>query len=264
MARIIAALAVLAWLAPAAPASADVRLQISNGRVSLHATNASVRQILEEWARVGQTRIVNAENVPGGVVTLELENVPEAEALETILRSASGYLAAPRPTPAANLSRFDRIVVVPTSSGAVPSGAPVRNDAATMQRPGFQGGFPGRPPFPVGGASEVYTRPGFDDQSDDGTPITNVEMPNRGPVFNNFQQPQAVDPNDPNQGLPPGFLPREQQLPPGQLIPNPAPPTAQPPAGTYSTPFGGTAMPGVIVQPPQQQQQQQQAPPQGR
>ncbi len=249
MRRFLTALAVLACLAPGSPARAEVSLSMSNGRVSLHATNATVRQILDEWARVGQTRILNADRIPGGLVTLELDNVPEADALEIVLRSAAGYLAAPRAMPVANLSRYDRIVVVATStsSSAAAPGAPAlprdTNEAA-MRRPGFAG----RPPFPVGGPPEL-NRSG-DDQADDGAPITNVTMPNRGAVFNNFQQPQTIETNDPN--LPePGSRREQQVLPPGQLIPNP-PVSSTPPPGTAVVP-GGTSMPGVIVQPPQTQ-----------
>ena len=39
---------------------------------------------------------------------------PRMQALDLLLRSVSGYLAAPRPTMIANASRFDRIVVMPT------------------------------------------------------------------------------------------------------------------------------------------------------
>ena len=53
-------------------ASADVQLTMQNGRVSIVAKDATVRQILTEWARVGQTKIVNVERVPGGPMTLEL------------------------------------------------------------------------------------------------------------------------------------------------------------------------------------------------
>src|SRR5512142_2498287 len=108
----------------AATVSADVQLSINDGRVSLVAKDATVRQILAEWSRVGQTRIVNAERVPGGPVTLELHDVPEAQALDTILRSVSGFMAAPRAVPVANASRFDRIIVMPTS--AAPASAPAR------------------------------------------------------------------------------------------------------------------------------------------
>ena len=55
-----------------------------------------MRQILTEWARVGQTRIVNVERIPGGPVTLQLTDVPESEALDLLLRSVTGYMAAQR------------------------------------------------------------------------------------------------------------------------------------------------------------------------
>ena len=100
----------------AEPARAEVQLTIQNGRVSLVAKDATLKQILAEWAKVGQTKIVNAERVTGGLVTLQLTNVTEQEALDVLLRSVSGYVAAPRPITLANASRFDRILVMPTSA----------------------------------------------------------------------------------------------------------------------------------------------------
>src|SRR5262245_17252568 len=100
----------------AAPADAQVRLTIADGYVTLDAKDATVRQILAEWARVGQTRIVNGERVVGSPVTLQLTHVPEGEALNIVLRSVSGYMAAPRAAAVPNASRFDRILVMPTST----------------------------------------------------------------------------------------------------------------------------------------------------
>src|SRR2546430_17119950 len=100
-------------VAASSTASADVRLTIQNGRVSLVAKDATLRQILAEWARVGQTKIVNAERVPGGPVTLQLTNVPEEQALATLLRSLTGYAAPPRPMVAGNPSQCGRIIPVP-------------------------------------------------------------------------------------------------------------------------------------------------------
>jgi len=101
------AFAVVASLALAVPARADVQLTLRNGRVTLIAKDATVRQILAEWARVGKTKIVNAERVPGGPMTIELRDV--------LLRSLSGYLAAPRTTATpADASVFDSIAVMPT------------------------------------------------------------------------------------------------------------------------------------------------------
>ena len=93
-----------------------MHLTISDGRVTLNAAGATVREILIEWAKVGQTKIVNAERVTGGPITLQLTNVPEEQALDVILRSVSGYVAAPRPIVNPGASRFDRILIMPTST----------------------------------------------------------------------------------------------------------------------------------------------------
>ena len=51
---------------PAATAAAgDLRLSIANGRVTIVAQDVSIRQILDEWGRVGQTKIVGAERLTG-------------------------------------------------------------------------------------------------------------------------------------------------------------------------------------------------------
>jgi hypothetical protein len=116
--------AIVIALLTASVSSADVQLQLHDGRVSIVAKDATVRQILAEWARVGQTKVVNVDRIPGGPLTLELSNVPEAQALDVLLRSVSGYMAAPRGTAAADLSMFDRIIVMPSSFGATPSAPP--------------------------------------------------------------------------------------------------------------------------------------------
>src|SRR5947207_11009531 len=107
-----------AWLFAVSTASADVRVTMQDGRVSIVAKDATIRQILTEWARVGQTKIVNVERIPGGPVTLELNNVTETQALEVLLRSLSGYITAPRAVTGANLSSFDRIIVMPSLAAA--------------------------------------------------------------------------------------------------------------------------------------------------
>src|SRR5262247_2461091 len=117
----VAGFTLLVVMAMAPAASADVQLSIRDGRVTIVAKDATVRQILIEWARVGRTKIVNVERIPGGPVTLELTNVPEEQALEVLLRSLSGYIAAPRPIAVENLSQFDRIVIMPTLASARPA-----------------------------------------------------------------------------------------------------------------------------------------------
>ena len=97
----------------AAPAAAgELRLSMGNGRVTLIAKDVTVREILNEWARVGQTRIVNGEKLTGGPVTLELTDVPEAQALDAVLRSAAGYVMAPRLDGSPGSSRYDRIMIL--------------------------------------------------------------------------------------------------------------------------------------------------------
>src|SRR5262245_25725026 len=87
----------LVVLALAAPASAQqLKMSFNQGLVSVDATQVPVRQILAEWAKLGGTKVVNGERVTGSPVTLKLVDVPEAQALEIILRNVAGYMAAPR------------------------------------------------------------------------------------------------------------------------------------------------------------------------
>src|SRR5262245_61485338 len=107
--------AAAALLLTVSTASAEVKVSMQDGRVTIVAKDATLRQIMTEWARVGQTKIVNVERIPGGPMTLELTNMPEQQALDLLLRSVSGYMTAPRSVADAHLSQFDRVVVMPTS-----------------------------------------------------------------------------------------------------------------------------------------------------
>jgi hypothetical protein len=114
---IVAALLILLG---ASSASAQVlSLEFHDGRVRLIAENVPVSRILSEWARLGGTRIVNGERVPGAPVTLQIVDVPERQALETLLRGAAGYMVLARQagTPA-GASGFEKILVLPTTSRA--------------------------------------------------------------------------------------------------------------------------------------------------
>ncbi|HYT74230.1 MAG TPA: hypothetical protein VEL79_05745, partial [Vicinamibacterales bacterium] len=74
------------------PASAgDLRLTMNAGRVTIIADNVPLRQILQEWSRIGQALIVNADKLSGPNVTMQLIDTPEKDALDILLRSASGY-----------------------------------------------------------------------------------------------------------------------------------------------------------------------------
>ena len=134
----LSSLLMVAALVGASPAAAaEVRVTMAGGLVTVSAKEATVGEILAEWGRVGQTRIVNIERLSGAPVTLELVNVPEAQALDTILRSVSGYLAAPRATPVPNASAYDRIFLLLASTGvaAKPAGATAISPTAFFPQP---------------------------------------------------------------------------------------------------------------------------------
>jgi hypothetical protein len=116
--------AALLCAAPLAASAGDLTLSMQNGRVTIVARDVTVRQILQEWARVGNVRIVNAEKVMGAPVTLQLVDMPESQALDTLLRTAAGYMAVPRPGTIAGASLYDRIVILAASRAPAAGAAP--------------------------------------------------------------------------------------------------------------------------------------------
>src|SRR5262245_59535917 len=69
--QILCLVGVLSILGTAASVSAgDLSVKIADGRATIIAKDVPVRQILAEWAKVGDTKLVNAERVAGGPVTL--------------------------------------------------------------------------------------------------------------------------------------------------------------------------------------------------
>ena len=122
---------VTGWASPAL--AAGLKLTIRDGRVSLDAQDVTIRQILTEWARVGKTKILNLERVSSATVTLKLENVPEDEALDVILRAVAGYFAAPRAVPVADASKYDRIALMTSTSAPAPNTASVPRPQGATQ-----------------------------------------------------------------------------------------------------------------------------------
>ena len=81
-------------------------------------------------------------------MTLELNGVPEQQALEVVLRSASGFLALARTIARADssssmTSRFERILVLPASA-APPSPGALTAGQVNVQPPAAQ--IPQMPP----------------------------------------------------------------------------------------------------------------------
>jgi hypothetical protein len=221
MQKLLSCVIVAASVVTASTASAgELKLSIANGRATLIASDVPVRQILAEWARLGETVIVNGERVLGPNLTLQLVDRPEREVLDAVLRTVAGYVAAPRNAAAANLSVYDRILILPTSQ------APAYNPAA-VSTPTFT-----PPPRPV---------PMPDDDP--------VEQPNVMPPGANMPPgmvPQPYQPQQPATQSAPGMpqtVPRPGMLPPPPSgtpnIYNPNVPGARP------TGPGGTLPPGV-------------------
>ncbi|MDQ3070281.1 MAG: hypothetical protein M3R55_11210 [Acidobacteriota bacterium] len=123
-------------VASASPALAQTgpRVTFADGRVSIVADNATINEILAEWTRVGGSAFVNADKMGSTErFTLRLENAFETRAIEILLRSASGYMVAPRVEGSASASSIARVFIMSPSRGATlaaatPS-APMGDDA---------------------------------------------------------------------------------------------------------------------------------------
>jgi hypothetical protein len=191
----------------------DLKLTLTNGRATLIAQDVPLRQILDEWARVGQTMIVNGDKLTGPPLTLQLVDRPEREVLDLLLRTASGYIAAQRTVSIAGASVFEKVMILPVSRGPVgvasnspPS--PYNNRPMQMQ---MQMPVPDNDSDPVDPQPQVFP-PG-------------VGVPPNG-------QPVNV--------LPPGQQPPMTAPRPGML---PAPPVGQP--NPYAQPTVPGAQPNV-------------------
>jgi hypothetical protein len=119
-ALIIASAIAIGW---AGTASAQtVTLTLKDGRATLTTQNASVRQILAEWERLGQVRIVGADRLAASQpLTISLSDVPERQALDIILRGVPGYMVIDRAASAAGASRYDRLVLLARTTTPVPA-----------------------------------------------------------------------------------------------------------------------------------------------
>jgi translation initiation factor IF-2 len=207
-----AALTAVLGAVPASANAGELKLTIVDGHVTLIAHDVTVREILAEWARIGQTKVVNGEKLIGPPVTLELEGVPESKALETILRSAAGYVVAPRMTSLTGPSNFESIVILATS----------RAPAVTQIAPSP---FVNRPTTP----QPMMPQVAVDDDDDDEPEVPSNppgQQPGPGPVGPQFPGPPTNFPGatSPSQGQPTGTQQGPMTLPrPGQL-PQPATP----------------------------------------
>jgi len=222
--------AVAAFGVAASTATAgELSVKIANGRATIIAKDVPVRQILAEWAKVGDTKIMHGEKVPGGPVTLELIDVPEKEALDVLLRTAAGYIAAPRPANLAGASQYDRVIVLATSR------APAATTSVTPPAFGNRAGVQMPPP------------PQLPPDDDDGDP--GDQGPNAPPIMGP-NGPMPAFPGVPNG---PAVGPNGQVIGPGGVINGPNGPVNIGPNGVpVNVQPTTTSRPGQL---PQQQPQ---------
>jgi hypothetical protein len=230
-------------IAIAAPAFAQQPLKLSfqDGRVSVDANSVPVRMILNEWSKIGGTKVVGAERITGAPLTVKLVNVTEAQALETILRSVAGYMAAPRNGASTGPSIYDRILVMATTS------APAAATAAARPSPPQSTAFAGTQRF-------VPPRQ-RQEQAEQDEPVEQDENPPSPPVFT-FPQPGQNGQN----GFPqPGTFTNAPQSvnQPGMAVPAPQTITINPSQSAPGQPQMpiGVSQPGMMVPAPQPTQQ---------
>ncbi len=203
---------------PSAAAAGDLKFSLANGRATIVATDVPLRDILAEWARVGHTTVVNGDKLVGTPVTLQLVDVPEEQALETLLRSASGYVVAQRATYTPGVSRYDRILIMPASTPPAVS--------ASTAPPLF-----GRPARPM-----PQPQPMIDDEDPPDAPV--VMPPGMNPGNPAQQTPGMPDGQPVNQA--PVTSPRPGILPaPPAGLPTPTNPYVRPTTGPGGGRGGG-------------------------
>ena len=174
-------------------------LTIRDGKVTLKAEQASLRQILAEWERQGQVKIVGADKLVGAPLTLTLVDVPEKQALEIVMRGVPGYMAVDRVAQAdapAGPSRFDRVVVM--ARAATPGGG--RSPASLAGSRGM----------PVAGAAADRLPADHAGDRSRSRPRSATKAPSpAGPDRNDVEQFQQVEPPMPDA---PGRQPVPERL----------------------------------------------------
>lgn len=211
-----------------------VQLTLHDGRVSLVAVNATPAEIFEAWSRTGDVQVFNAEQLAATRQSLTLEDVPEEQALDTLLRPVTGYLARRRTGSAQpSDSMFDRIVIMPAPAAARPAAAPGARPNVQPAPPPPPLPFPQAPEQPQGVERIIGA---------DGQPVDDDQVGAPPPP------PQGADaPSEGGRARPvpvPGGArtPQYPQQPPPQQPQSP--PAAQ---GQPGAPPVGAPQPGMVV-----------------
>ena len=190
----------------------DVVVTIQDGRATVTARNAAVTDVLAAWSRAGGTTILNVEALGESRLTVQLVDVPEEEALDVILRPASGYVARQRASVSAGESRFDRVAII--ARRAVPAVAPAPA------------------PIPVPLSLEPQPPPGVERLvGPDGVPVPDDQQDAPPPAPRGFSRGDEVAaPSAPPDAPPPAQPSMPQGVPvPGMLVPSTAPDSSRQP-----------------------------------
>jgi hypothetical protein len=199
---------------PANATAGELKVAMNGGLVTIIADDVPLSSVLAEWARIGQTKVINGEQIFTRV-TFHIVDTPERKALDIVLRSVAGYMAAERTVAGAGASAFDSIMILPTSR-------PPANSGPIMNAPAMFNTRPFAPPVPeVDDDPPGAMPPGMNPQN---VPQT---VPGMGP------QPQQ--PQGPLTSPRPGPLPTSPQQP----VPFGAPPVPPKPPGGGGGSGGG-------------------------
>jgi hypothetical protein len=226
--RLSAALVVVALAA--APATAEVVVRVSGGRVDLTATAAPLADVLDRLARQTGMKVVYEGAAPRQLVTLSLHGRTPAETVLSVFEGL-GVNFALVADPSG--SRVQTLVVAGTATASSPasSAAAGRSPSPPSAR---------RPFGPPPGASPETAEPSFQEPDEEPTP--GEEAFAGLPPGAEVGDPGGATPPDPTTAaprlpfVPPGaspgfspspFMPQPQPFPPAVAVP--AAPGANPP-----------------------------------
>jgi hypothetical protein len=123
-----------------------LRLALAAGRVSISADRVSLAEILAEYSRIGGVRIEAPAGFSAVPVSIELSNVPERQAFETLLRGVAGFVVVPAPVDGRmTSSEFARVVIVPNGgpdSRKAAAVSPANPPPVAPSQPAVAGSFP--------------------------------------------------------------------------------------------------------------------------
>jgi hypothetical protein len=223
-----------------APQPAPKRLQLAfsaDGTVTLDAQNVTVREILFEWARQCGCLVVNGDRLSGTPITVPLQFKSESQkvVLDSLLRTAPGYVLTPRRA-VTGVSNYDMIYIVAATS--TPVAAPYSSSTASVVP---------SPALPTPGSPDDEIPP----VQPPGTP-GGTQVP--GTAANAPQRPTTSTPAFiPVPIVPIGGSASSSSAPQPGTMPAPGQPTSAPAPGqpTSAPPIPGQPMPVPVPAPAQ-------------